>query len=134
MFNLPGVFSELCSRPDDFVTGGGWIVGTPTGARANFGLKGGVDVNGAFFGNLNYVDHATNMHVKSDTITNYVIVDATTRTIEGTATIDGVPGFTFSVTVSDAGEPGSSDTFEITLSSGYSASGTLQGGNIQLHD
>ena len=24
---------------DDFVTGGGWITGTPTGARANFGVK-----------------------------------------------------------------------------------------------
>ena len=118
---------------DDFVTGGGWITGTPTGARANFGVKGGVDVDGSFFGHLNYVDHETNLHVKAESVTNYVIVNATTRRIDGTATIDGVSGFTFTVTVSDAGEPGTADTFAISLSSGYTATGTLQGGNIQLH-
>lgn len=125
--------SSLRAPSDDFVTGGGWITGTPTGARANFGVKGGVDVNGAFFGRLNYVDHETNMHVKSESVTNYVIVNATTRQISGTASIDGVSGFTFTVTVSDAGEPGTADTFAISLSSGYAASGTLQGGNIELH-
>jgi hypothetical protein len=116
---------------DDFVTGGGWIIG-PGGAKANFGVKGGVDVNGAFIGHLNYVDHSNKMHVKGVSITNYVVVDATTREIQGTATVDGM-SVTFTVRVSDAGEPGTSDTFAISLSSGYNASGTLQGGNIQLH-
>jgi len=121
------------TKSDDFVTGGGFIIPTASGAHANFGVKGGVDVNGGFFGHLNYVDHSDpQLHVKSTSITNYVVVNATTRQIEGTATANGVP-VTFTVTVSDAGEPGTSDTFAITLSSGYSASGTLQGGNIQLH-
>jgi len=54
--------------------------------------------------------------------------------ITGTAEIDGQGGFTFDVTVADNGEPGRHDTFEITLSPGdYKASGTLAGGNIQLH-
>lgn len=35
--------------------------------------------------------------------------------------------------VADNGEPGRSDTFEIILSTGYTAAGTLAGGNIQLH-
>jgi hypothetical protein len=120
------------SDPADFVTGGGWITGTPTAARANFGFKAGVDENGAFFGRLNYVDHEDQLHLKGTTITDYVVVDDDTRQFEGSGTIDG-QAVTFVVTVTDAGEPGTSDTFEITISTGYTASGTLQGGNIQLH-
>jgi hypothetical protein len=61
-----------------------------------------------------------------------VVVDARTRHIEGTASIDGVAG-TYKVDVTDNGEPGKNDRFAIALSSGYRASGTLAGGNIQLH-
>lgn len=118
---------------DDFVTGGGWIVGTPSGKRANFAIKGGVAADGDFAGHLNYIDHSDGMHVKAADITSYVALDDTTRELQGTASIDGVPGFTFIVVVSDGGEPGRSDTFDLELSSGYSASGVLQGGNIQLH-
>jgi len=117
---------------DDFVTGGGWITGTPSGARANFGFKAGSDDTGAVFGNLNYIDHSTNLHVKAGTITSYIVLNPTTRQFQGSATIDGAAG-TFTATVTDAGEPGTADTFAITLSTGYAASGTLQGGNIQLH-
>src|SRR3989442_4703207 len=35
--------------PADFVTGGGWITGTPSGAKANFGVAGGAK-QGAFWG------------------------------------------------------------------------------------
>ena len=42
-------------------------------------------------------------------------------------------GFTYQVDVADNGEPGRNDTFALSLSSSYSASGTLSGGNIQLH-
>ena len=35
--------------------------------------------------------------------------------------------------VADKGEPGRTDTFRLQLSNGYSAAGTLDGGNIQLH-
>ena len=63
-----------------------------------------------------------------------VSVDDTTRPIDGSAEINGQPGYTFSVTVSDQGEPGRNDTFAINLSSGYNAPGKPGGGNIQLHD
>jgi hypothetical protein len=118
----------------DFVTGGGWITGTPTGARANFGVGGGIK-NGALWGHLTYVDHGTGgPKVKGTGVTAYSAVDPTTRHIEGTAEVNGVGGFTYSVDVSDNGEPGRSDTFSITLSNGYTAAGTLGGGgNIQLH-
>ena len=115
----------------DTVTAGGWITGTPSGAKANFGLVARDPASPS--GNVNYVDHGTGMHVKSTSITAYVIVDADTRRIQGTAEIDGVAGFTFVVVVSDLGEPGKNDTFSISLSSGYAASGTLGGGNVQIH-
>ena len=41
---------------------------------------------------------------------------------------------TYTVDVTDNGEPGrGSDLFSLRLSNGYTASGTLAGGNIQLH-
>jgi hypothetical protein len=117
----------------DFVTGGGWIVVT-SGARANFAVAGGVK-DGAFWGHLNYIDHGTNgPKVKGTGVTHYEVLDATTRRIEGTAEINGQPGFTYSVDVADEGEPGRSDRFTLSLSNGYTAAGDLAGGNLQLHN
>lgn len=117
----------------DFVTGGGWITGTPSGAKGNFGVAGGIK-NGDLWGHLTYIDHGPNgPRVKGTGVTAYVVVDATTRVIEGTAEINGQGGFTYQVHVSDNGEPGRNDTFAINLSNGYTASGRLEGGNIQLH-
>ena len=121
---------------DDFVTGGGWINGTPSGAHGNFGVAGGIK-KGALWGHLNYIDHGPNAygvrHVKGTGVTSYEIVNATTRRIRGTAEVDNVSGYTYEVEVADNGEPGRNDTFSIRLSNGYYASGYLQGGNIQLH-
>lgn len=116
----------------DFVTGGGFIL--VPGGKANFGFNAGFKPGKkAVSGNFNYVDHPAGMHVKSTSIDEYG-GSGTTRTFSGDATINGQPGFTFSVTVSDNGEPGKgSDTFSIELSNGYRRSGVLAGGNIQLH-
>lgn len=117
----------------DFITGGGFITGTPSGAKGNFGVAGGIK-NGAFWGHLNYIDHGNGMHVKHETITGYDVTGPTERRITGTCRIDGQSGFTFSVFVADNGEPGTGDTFNLFLSTGYSAGGFLGGGNIQLHN
>src|SRR2546425_1228443 len=121
--------------PADFVTGGGWITGTPSGAIANFGVAGGIK-QGALWGHLTYHDHDPNgPQVKGTGVTDYTS-DATfptMRHIKGTAEVDGQGGLTYQVDVADNGEPGRNDTFAISLSNGYKASGTLGGGNIQLH-
>jgi hypothetical protein len=118
----------------DFVTGGGWIVGTPSGARANFAVAGGVK-SGALWGHLNYIDHGSNgPKVKGTGVTGYGVVDATTRWIEGSAEIDGQPGFKYRVDLADEGEPGRADRFHLHLSNGYDATGVLNGGNLQLHN
>jgi hypothetical protein len=121
---------------DDFVTGGGWIVGTPSGEKANFGVHGGIR-NGRLWGGLNYIDHGTGMHVKSTGVTGYSVLTSVGRQINFNVTIDGEPG-TAIVKVYDNGEPGRDDVFQIQLSSGYTAGGDLGGtrpggGNLQLH-
>jgi len=120
-----------CAPPaGDFVTGGGWIT-TQSGARANFGVAGGIKQGGAW-GHLTYIDHGGSK-VKGTGVTGYEVTGPLSRRITGTAEVDGVGGFTYTVDVIDNGEPGREDTFTIELSNGYSASGTLAGGNIQLH-
>jgi len=123
---------------NDFVTGGGWITGTPSGAKANFGVGGGFE-DGAFWGHLNYIDHGNGMHVKATAVTGYAVDpnDADCRIIDYDVTIDGDTG-TARVRVCDKGEPGRDDIFQIQLSDGYFAGGDLGGshpggGNIQLH-
>jgi len=117
----------------DFATGGGWITGTPSGAKGNFGVAGGIK-QGALWGHLVYHDHGPNgPQAKGTGVTRYDVVSARTRHIEGTAEIDGQGGFTYKVDVTDNGEPGHNDVFALSLSNGYSASGSLDGGNIQLH-
>lgn len=116
----------------DFVTGGGWIT-APEGAKGNFGVAGGFK-NGAFWGHLAYNDHGANgPKVKGTGVTGYERVNETTRRIEGTAEVNGQDGFTYEAIVEDKGEPGRSDRFELRLSGGYSAAGSLGGGNVQLH-
>jgi len=116
----------------DTVTAGGWITVAATNSKANFGLN--ARNSSPLTGHLTYVDHApTKLVVHSTSITSYTIVNATTRTFTGTCEINGVGGFTFTCTVVDNGEPGTADTFSISLSSGYNASGTLGGGNVQVH-
>jgi len=121
--------------PADFVTGGGWITGTPSGAKANFGVGGGIK-QGAFWGHLTYIDHDPNgPQVKGTGVTDYTgdAMIPTMRHIKGTAEVNGQSGFTYQVDVTDNGEPGRDDTFTINLSNGYVATGRLSGGNIQLH-
>ena len=124
--------------PCDFVTGGGWITGTPSGAKANFGVAGGFK-DGALWGHLNYIDHGNGMHVKHTAVTGYAAdpSDPDCRIIDYSVTIDGQAG-TARVRVCDKGEPGRNDIFQIQLSNGYFAGGDLGGshpggGNIQLH-
>ena len=123
-----------CNPPvGDFVTGGGWITGTPSGARGNFGVGGGIK-HGAFWGHLTYIDHGANgPKVKGTGVTGYEVTGPFSRRISGTAEVDGIGGLTYTVDVTDNGEPGRDDTFLIELSNGYRVEGTLRGGNIQLH-
>jgi hypothetical protein len=114
----------------DFITGGGWI-NAPSGNRGTFAVAGGVKQNG-LWGHLTYIDHGTGLKVKGTSVTAYTAGTGNTRIIKGTCEINGVAG-TYTATVTDNGEPGKNDLFDLQLSNGYHASGKLVGGNIQLH-
>lgn len=124
--------TNVCS--DRFTAGGFILLGD--GSKANFGIQGGYQ-NGRLWGGINFKDHSTGMHVRGRDCTSYTVVDANCRRATYDVTIDGEPG-TATVRVCDFGEPGVSDTVEITLSNGYTASGDLGGsgsggGNVKLH-
>ena len=73
------------------------------------------------------------MNLKSTLITA-VLVAGTHARISGKATINGAGSFDFVVDVDDLAEPGiNKDKFAIQVSNGYARSGTLSGGNIQVH-
>lgn len=127
------------------VTGGGSILSpitpppkkngkAPVNDKATFGFVAHY-VEGAPGGNLQYTDHVSGMKVHGN-VTGLSVDETTmTATFSGTAKIDGVDGYAYTVTVVDNGEPGRTDTFSISVpAKAYSASGTLTGGNIQIHD
>ena len=117
----------------DFVTGGGWI--PAGGSRANFGFHAGFHAGSSTpVVHLNYIDHATGKRIRATSITIYEVGHTSnSRHFEGEAEVDGVSGYQYWVDVSDLGEPGREDTFDLRLNDGYENGGTLQGGNIQLH-
>jgi hypothetical protein len=137
--DLLALFSEEPTQPppppedecEDRFTGGGFLFDTPTGGQGTFAVAGGIK-KGDFWGHLNYIDHDTGMHVKGKTVTAYTSTGPVSRHSEGTCTIDGVAG-TYSLDITDNGEPGKNDVLTLVLSNGYSASGVIDGGNIQLH-
>lgn len=122
----PGPKPRKC---EDRVTGGGHIKAAQ--GKATFAITAGTRKDG-FHGHLVYGDKGSDLKVKGTGVTSYVVTDARTRSIEGTAMINGVVG-TYKVVASDNGEPGRKDSFTITLSTGYTATGNLSGGNIQIH-
>jgi len=56
--------------PCDFITSGGYVF-RDDGAMANFSADGGCK-NGDFWGNINFVDHGTPVHLNATQITGYL--------------------------------------------------------------
>lgn len=136
--------------PNDFITGGGWIL-RASGAKANFGVGGGVK-NGAWWGHLEYIDHGTGLNVHGTQVTGYLYVDTHTRDICGFADTNLYGPVAYHVRVADndnggEGRPTSTkDTFIIRLGQNgvvvYTTEGDAShelggggpgGGDIQLH-
>jgi hypothetical protein len=119
------------STDDAKITGGGSI--DVADGIGTFGFVGKVAKDGSPGGHLTFQDHgAGNRNVNSIAITS-VTTSGQCGILTGTATVDGSGSVAFQVRVCDNGEPGTNDTFSITMSDGYSAGGTLTNGNIQLH-
>jgi hypothetical protein len=107
-------------------TGGGQI---PT--DVTFGFTAQSDQNGVK-GNCTVIDRTTNTMVKCLDAMTYFQTNSH-ATFTGNATINGV-ATTYRIDVDDIATPGTGfDTFKITTANGYTASGTLTQGNIQVH-
>jgi hypothetical protein len=118
----------------DFTTGRGSFTG-PSGSNAKFeleaGFKSGDDKNGSPHGDVTYSDDGFEclLRMKSTSVTAYLEKGPNSRRIQGTAEINGHEG-TYQLDVSD--DESGSDSFAIRLSNGYSASGHLKSGQIEI--
>ena len=107
-------------------TGGGQIPGNVT-----FGLTAKSDEHGVK-GNCTVIDRANNAMVKCLDATTYAQT-GTHAVFRGNAVVNGAPT-TYRIIVDDNGEPGAGrDMFSISTASGYTATGVLTDGNIQVH-
>ncbi len=105
------------------VTGGGTV--NVTGGIANFGfIVQAQSSTGPIGGDLQYVKNSV-------TFTTFTI-SGNTATFSGACTNNGAP-CTFSVMAQDNGEPGTNDSFTISINGGPPEGGTLRSGNIQIH-
>jgi hypothetical protein len=120
-----------------FMTGGGKL-GTGRDI-ATFGFNAGSRGSGGLHGQLQYTDHAQSLRVHSLLIDSFEPISGTTCvTFSGSARVNNVDGYRFKVNQAcDNGEPGvGKDILDISVSGpgiSYSRSGTLTGGNLQLH-
>jgi hypothetical protein len=67
----------------------------------------------------------------------HLVIDGNEATITGTATVNGAGGYRYTLVLTDQGEPGSSDTVDLTVTQPgttwrYHDAGTLGGGNAQV--
>ena len=119
--------------------------GKPTAAHTSHGFELAVAADGSFDGNLEFNDHRNGdrFHVTQFTRIEFVDDPAIdpgrppasfdTAIVEGTGRLNGVDGVEFSAVIADAGEPGTSDTFSITIDSVPRIDGVLEVGNHQAH-
>jgi YVTN family beta-propeller protein len=120
----------LPTSTEGHVTGGGQVLNAAGTDKVAFGfnVKGdGADAKG----NCNVEDPRADVHIKCLDVTAIVRTGNSAR-IYGNAQAGG-SATTYRIDVVDNGEPGRTDTFQIKTSSGYTAGGTLAGGNIQVH-
>ena len=123
----------------EFPTGGGQIVAN-NGDRASFGGNAHVSSTGDPSGVQEYRDHGPVQPLNVHSISVLAVVCVrfpdghAEATIFGEATIDGSGRYAYRIDVEDRGEPGTNDTYWISLSNGYdSGRQALEGGNITIH-
>ena len=131
-------FQDFCTVPPSTagakVTAGGWI--PVVNDKGTFGLTAKANASGTASGNLTYQDHGVLARtVKSTAVTSVTLTEGgRCARILGDAKVNNTANAGFQVDVCDNGEPGKdSDTFSIVMSDGYTASGQLGGGNVQIH-
>jgi len=117
------------------VTGGGSVQLSGRSGKATFGFNAQYSSGDPFpRGNLQFVDHINDLRLNASSF-DILSIDGDHAIIMGTGVVNGEVTVDFTLNVYDHGEPGSSDQFFINIPEldGYSAGGTLSGGNIMIH-
>ena len=118
---------------------GSGTINAPDESQASFtiqqigmvtGKKGKSKITGSF----SYSDPAAPLIFSTNKISS-VVITGNNASFSGKAKIGGKHGqkITFTVNITDNGDPGTNDSFSISVSTGYSATGNLNSGNIQIH-
>ncbi len=116
------------------VTGGGWV--DDGGVKVNFGMHAEFHAGASSAsGELDVNDH-DGTRTRADGV-QYVVIDGNSAWVQGPATVNGVPGYTYTIEVVDNGSPGkNNDTWHLTVTDGAGylddVSGTLGGGNLTV--
>ena len=111
------------------VSGRGSILGQ--GDTANFTLRA-TQLGDRASGSLTFSDPAAGVSFSKAKVRTLTFHGDNSADFGGNGRLGDGTKVTFSVSVSDNGSGGSSDSFSISLSNGYSAGGTLTSGNIKL--
>ena len=111
----------------------GWFVAS-NGDQASFGGNANAESAAVAKGEQEYQDHgpASDLNFHS-TRTGSLVCSGNRAQIYGLGTVDNIHPVWYRIDLTDDGEPGTTDTYRIRLSSGYdSGEHKLLGGNIQV--
>src|SRR5450432_3630620 len=111
------------------VSGSGSINGQ--GDQARFTVHA-TQTNDRPSGSLSFNDPAAGIAISKARIRTLTF-NGNSAELDGTAQLGDGTKVTYTVSVADNGSDGSTDTFSISLSNGYSAGGTLTSGNIRVY-
>jgi beta-propeller repeat-containing protein len=112
------------------VSGGGAIEVTGGIGTFDFVVQRQAD-DGSIQGALQYVNDASGTTVRS-VVFDSLAISGDMVTVGGTCTRNGA-SCTFTLRVTDSGEPGTNDSFTIAVDAGPPEGGTLRSGSIQIH-
>jgi hypothetical protein len=113
------------------VTGGGYIFTDPQQDHGSFSIEVTVDSSGRINGKAAYIDQGSGLDFRTMLITS-ANFKGSTVTIQGTGTANGTTT-NFQIIVQDNDTGSGQDAFSIQLGTGYSKTGVLQGGTIEIH-
>ncbi len=125
---VPGGGTE-CAPCNDWITGHAFL-SLSNGDSGIIAVHAGVR-DGNLWGNVYFSQ--SGLLMRSDSVTAYTKVDAFTRHIAGTASINGAGGYAYDLIVTER-NGGHSSTFTLTLSNGFSVSGQVFRGVLKLHE
>ena len=118
------------------INDGGWIIAL-NGDQGTFGGNAKVSLDGVATGQQEYHDHGPLQPLTANTIDVEAVVcsnDRTQASLFGQTTVNGTGEYEYRIDLTDMGEPGVNDTYEILIPGVPYASGTqkLGGGNVQI--